>query len=145
MPNMLELNPSDPTAAPFVQPDWNSKAGVGVAVPASRDASRDLTDIYAGQRIGAKVLAGGSAPAPTVATVTPTTGGTAGGTAVTITGTNFWNVSSVTFGGTAATSVRVTSTTTLTCVSPAKTAGAVTVAVVTPGGTGTKTTAFTYS
>lgn len=144
MSSMLQSNPSDATDT-FVQPDWNSKAGVGVAVPAARDVSRDLTDIYLGQRIGAKVLGGGTAPAPTVVSLSPTTGTTAGGTAVTITGTNFWNITGVTFGGTAATSVRVTSTTTLTCVSPAKTAGAITVAVTNSGGTGSKTTAFTYS
>lgn len=145
MPNMTELNPSDPTAAPFVQPDWNSKAGVGVAVPANRDAAWDLTDIYASQRIGAKVLAGGTAPAPTVSTVSPATGGAAGGTSVTITGTNFWNITGVTFGGTAATNVRRTSTTTLTCTAPAHAAGAVNVVVTNSGGSGTKTNGYTYS
>lgn len=145
MPNMLELNPSDPTASVFVQPDWNSKAGVGVAVPVARDATRDLTDIYLAQKIGAKVLSGGAAPAPTISTVTPATGTTAGGTAVTIVGTNFVNVTAVTFGGTTATTIRVVSTTTLTCVTPAKTAAAYNVVVTTSGGSGTKTNGFTYS
>lgn len=144
MSSMLQSNPSDATDT-FVQPDWNSKAGVGVAVPTNRDVSRDPTDIYLAQKIGEKILAGGTAPAPTVTTVSPTGGVAAGGTAVTITGTNFYKITSVTFGGTAATSVRVTSTTTLTCVSPAHATGAVTVAVINSGGTGTKTTAFTYS
>lgn len=48
----------------------------------------------------------------------------AGGEAITIKGTNLDGVTSVTFGGTAATSVVVVDTTTVTCVSPAKTAGA---------------------
>lgn len=144
MSSMLQSNPSDATDT-FVQPDWNSKAGVGVGVPTNRDVSRDLTDIYLEQKIGAKVLAGGTAPAPTVASLLPITGTTAGGTAVTITGTNFHLITGVTFGGTAATSVRVTSTTNLTCVAPAHASGAVTVAVTNSGGTGSKTTAFTYS
>ena len=42
-------------------------------------------------------------PAPTVTGVSPTTGPTAGGTSVTITGTNFTGATAVSFGGTAAT------------------------------------------
>lgn len=83
--------------------------------------------------------------AATVAAVTPATGTTAGGTAVVITGTNFTVGSTVTFGGTAATSVVVTSPTRITCVTPAKTAGAVTVAVTTDTGAASKATAYTYA
>lgn len=55
---------------------------------------------------------------------------TAGGDAVTIIGTNLDGVTSVTFGGTAATSVVVVSSTKVTCVSPAKTAGSHAVVIV---------------
>lgn len=48
----------------------------------------------------------------------------AGGDAVTIIGTNLDGVTGVTFGGTAATSVVVVNSTKVTCVSPAKAAGA---------------------
>lgn len=82
---------------------------------------------------------------PTVTTVTPNTGGTAGGTAVTLVGTNFTGATGVTFGGTAATSVVVVNDTHITLVTPAKTAGAKDVVVTTPAGTGTKTNGFTYS
>ncbi len=82
---------------------------------------------------------------PTVTAVSPATEAAAGGTAVTITGTGFAPDATVTFGGTAATSVVVKNPTTITCVTPAKTAGAYTVAVTTTGGTGSKTNAFTYS
>jgi hypothetical protein len=51
MGNTLQPNPSN-AADDFVQPDWNSKSGEGVA-PASDD-SVDLQDNYAAQREGAK-------------------------------------------------------------------------------------------
>lgn len=82
---------------------------------------------------------------PTVGTVTPNGGTTAGGTAVSLVGTNFNGATAVTFGGTAATSVVVVDDKHITCVSPAKTAGAATVAVTTPAGSGSKANAFTYA
>lgn len=85
-------------------------------------------------------------PAPTITTITPATGAAAGGTAVTVVGTNFKHTgTSITFGAVAATSVVVVSDTELTCVTPAKTAGAYNVVVTTDSGTGTKTNGFTYS
>jgi len=65
-------------------------------------------------------------PAPAVTSLDVTSGSTAGGTAVTITGTSFYGVvpaSGVTFGGTAATSVVVVSDTSITCVTPAHAVG----------------------
>ena len=56
---------------------------------------------------------------PTVTSVSPNNGPTAGGTAVTITGTNFAAGATVTFGGTAATNVVVVSSTTITATTPA--------------------------
>ena len=82
--------------------------------------------------------------APTVTAISPTSGPTAGGTSVTITGTNFTGATAVTIGGTAATSVVVVNATTITAVTPAGTAGAQNVTVTTPGGTGTGTNLYTY-
>jgi hypothetical protein len=82
---------------------------------------------------------------PTVTSITPATGTTAGGTAVTIVGTNLTGATAVTLGGTAATSVVVVNDTHITAVTPAKTAGAKDVAVTTPAGTGTLTNGFTYA
>jgi formylglycine-generating enzyme required for sulfatase activity len=84
------------------------------------------------------------APAPTVSSVSPTSGSTLGGTAITITGMNLTGASSVTVGGVAATSVVVVSPTSITAVTPAGTAGAKTIAVTTAGGTATLTNGFTY-
>ncbi len=86
-----------------------------------------------------------TAPAPTIATVLPASGSTAGGTNVTITGSGFAAGATVTFGGTAATNVVVVSATSITATTPAHAAGAVTVAVTnTNGQSGTLTNGFTY-
>ena len=97
-------------------------------------------------------LAGGytyTAPAPqapTVTSVSPNTGPTAGGTSVTITGTNFATGAALTFGGTAALNVIVTSATTMTASTPAHAVGAVSVAVTNPDGqSGALTNGFTYT
>jgi hypothetical protein len=82
--------------------------------------------------------------APTVTSVSPNSGSTAGGTAVTITGTNFASGATVTFGGTAATNVVVASSTTITATTPAQAAGAVTVTVTVNGQSGSLANAFTY-
>ena len=62
--------------------------------------------------------------APTVTSVSPTTGPAAGGTTITITGTGFVNGASVTVGGVAASSVVVASATSITAVTPQRVAGA---------------------
>jgi hypothetical protein len=84
--------------------------------------------------------------APTLTSVTPTDGSTAGGTAVTLTGTDFTTAgtTTVTFGGASATSVVVVNTTTITCDTPAGTAGAVDVVLTNDFGTDTLLGGFTY-
>ncbi len=66
---------------------------------------------------------------PTVSSVAPSSGSPAGGTAVTITGTNFAAGATVTFGAAAATNVVVVNSTTITATTPAGSVGAVTVTV----------------
>jgi Concanavalin A-like lectin/glucanases superfamily/Chitobiase/beta-hexosaminidase C-terminal domain/IPT/TIG domain/Fibronectin type III domain len=86
-----------------------------------------------------------STPAPTVASVSPGSGATGGGTAVTITGTNFASGATVTFGSASATNVVVSNSTTITATTPAGTAGAATVTVTNPTGqSGSLTNGFTY-
>ena len=87
-----------------------------------------------------------SSPAPTVSSVSPNNGPVAGGTGVTITGTGFVTGATVTFGGTAATNVVVTNSTTLTATTPAHAAGAVAVTVTNPDTqSGTLASGFTYN
>ncbi len=74
--------------------------------------------------------------APAITTLTPVKGPIAGGTTVTIAGTNLEGASSVMFGSVAGTSVTVSPLgTSLTVKSPAEAAGTVSVTVITPGGT----------
>ncbi|HVC97418.1 MAG TPA: IPT/TIG domain-containing protein, partial [Pirellulales bacterium] len=73
--------------------------------------------------------------APTVSGTSPNLGGTAGGTSVTITGTNFSGASVVDFGTVAASSFTVNSSTSITAVDPSESAGTIDVTVVSPGGT----------
>lgn len=84
--------------------------------------------------------------APSITNVNPNTGPVAGGTSVTISGTGFTGVTSVTFDGVAGTSLNVSNDTTLTITTPAGTAGQVDVVVTHPvGGSDTETNGFTYN
>jgi hypothetical protein len=85
------------------------------------------------------------APAPTVTSITPASGPIAGGTNVTISGTNFVTGATVTIGGTAATGVAVTNATTITATVAAHAVGAANVTVNNPDTqSGTLTNGFTY-
>jgi hypothetical protein len=99
-----------------------------------------------GRLNGFEIYAAGTVAAPTVAGVSPSSGSTAGGTAVTITGTNFTGATAVSFGGVAATSFTVNSATQITATAPAEAAGTVDVKVTTAGGTSAAVAAdhFTY-
>jgi IPT/TIG domain len=81
---------------------------------------------------------------PTVTTVTPDSGPTSGGTAVTVAGTALSTTGSVTVGGTAA-PFSVIDDSTLSVVTPPGAAGAVDVVVTTDGGAATAAGAFTYA
>jgi len=84
-------------------------------------------------------------PPPAVTGVSPSSGPASGGTAVTITGTNFAAGATVTIGGSACASLAVASATSITCVTPAGSAGTANV-VVTNADTqfGTGSGLFTY-
>ena len=85
------------------------------------------------------------AQAPAITSINPTSGSTAGGTSVTITGTSFVSGATVKLGGTAATNVNVNSSTTITATTPAHAAGAVDVVVTNPDAqVGTLAGGFTY-
>ena len=74
-------------------------------------------------------------PAPSLSSLSPSQGPVAGGTTVTLTGTNLTGATAVRFNGAAAASFTVNSSTQITAVSPAHAAGAAAVTVTTPGGT----------
>jgi hypothetical protein len=85
-------------------------------------------------------------PAPTIASLGPPSGPIAGGTSVSVTGTDFTHVEGVSFGSVPASSYSVTSEGELTAVAPAGTsAGAVPISVTTEAGTASSSQPFTYS
>lgn len=87
--------------------------------------------------------------APTVTAIAPATGTSAGGTAVTITGTGFGGATSATIGGNAVTSFTVVSNTSITGVTAAHAVGATDVVVVCPthlgGPSAAYRSAFTFT
>ncbi|MDR7169699.1 hypothetical protein J2W56_003443 [Nocardia kruczakiae] len=80
---------------------------------------------------------------PTLTSIIPASGSAAGGTTVVLTGTHLTGATAVSFGGTPATSFTVNSSTQITAVAPAHSAGTVQVTVTTPSGT-SNGVAFTY-
>jgi hypothetical protein len=80
-------------------------------------------------------------PVATITAVSPTAGPVAGGTVVTLTGTNFTGATTVNFGATAGTGLVVNSATSITITAPAHAAATVDITVV--NGSGTSTTAST--
>jgi hypothetical protein len=83
--------------------------------------------------------------APVVSTISPSAGALAGGTTVTITGSDFISGASVDIGGSACTSVNVSNANVLNCTTSAHTAGTAAVTVTNPDGQYTSlSSAFTY-
>jgi hypothetical protein len=101
-----------------------SAATITATTPAGTLGAQDV--VVANVDFQSATLANGflyQAPPPTLAAVSPGVGPLAGGTAVTLTGTNFQAGATVTIGGTPATGVVVASPTTITAITPAGTQG----------------------
>lgn len=122
-------------------PTVNSDSSLSVTVPAGTAGPVAVSVTTAGGTNNG--LSYTYIDVPTVGTVSPSSGSTSGGTAVTITGTNLDSTTSVTFGGTLA-PFSVVNATTLSAVTPPGTAGAVDVVVTNPAGSATAVGAFTY-
>jgi hypothetical protein len=102
--------------------------------PATVAALPQIIDYYRSHGYRFVDLLGRSGP-PAISAMSVHSGTMVGGTSVTITGTNFFGVRGVTFGGVAARSWRVVAAGTIAAVSPAHPAGGVPVRVVTAYGT----------
>jgi len=130
---------------PAMSVAYLSSSQLSAVVPAgSGIGSVTVTVTNTDGRTGSRSNAYAYVSAPSVTSLTPSVGTTAGGTDVTITGTNFTTPMTVLFGGTPATNVTVTGTTTLTVRTPARSAGAVSVTVQGVNGQATLTNGFTY-
>ncbi len=114
-------------------PDGQDPEVLELAITIRRTTSTIFTDEYHGRP-------------PTFVSIAPDNGAAAGGTAVTITGTEFQPGATVTIGGAAATSVVVVSRTSITAVTPAGSVGARDVVVTNADGQiVTAVGAFTYT
>jgi uncharacterized protein (TIGR03437 family) len=135
----------------FLKPGLIGVYEVDIQIPATQatDPSAQLfiaQNIFTSNIVLIPVTSPTNAATPTVTSVTPNTGPAAGGTAVTIKGTNFASGATATFGGVSATNVVVVNNTTITCTTPAGTKGsAVNVTVTVLGVTGTLSSGFTYN
>lgn len=84
------------------------------------------------------------AAAPAITGLSPARGSTAGGTVVTLTGSGFTTVTSVTFDGIAGTALTIVNDTTLRVTTPAHAAGAVSVTAINPDGSDTLVDGYGY-
>jgi uncharacterized repeat protein (TIGR03803 family) len=117
----------------------DSDTQITATVPAGAETGKTITVTTPGGTAASKAK---FTVVPEITSFTPTSGPT--GTSVTITGNSFTGTTKVTFGGVAATSYKAKSDTTVDVLVPT---GAVTgtIAVTTPGGTGTSATKFTVT
>jgi fibronectin type 3 domain-containing protein len=120
----------------------NSDSAITVVVPAHAAGTVDVTVVTA---LGTSALTTADhytfVSRPVMASVSPNSGPTAGGTVVTISGQNLTGATKVLFGKYAATSFVVNADGTLTAWAPAEAAGTINIYVVSAGGSSATTTA----
>ncbi|HUK90714.1 MAG TPA: IPT/TIG domain-containing protein, partial [Blastocatellia bacterium] len=122
------------TVSAMTPPGQPGTVGVSVTNPDGQAASMASAYTYV------------QAPPPSIASVSPNSGNTAGGDSVGISGSNFQSGATVTFGTAAATNVVVQNSSTVSVVTPPNSAGAVNVTVTNPDGqSATLASGFTYS
>lgn len=138
----VELPSNDVFGAPSAKPaasiTFNGATQLTVTTPSASSAGAvDVVvmnpDFQTATRASGYTYSAAAAP-PTVTTINPDNGSTAGGTSVTITGTGFVASPIVTIGGVAATAVTFVSPTTLTATTGAHVTGTYDVVVTNPGG-----------
>lgn len=147
--NTIEIYGNNLSTATSVQfganaatPTVITDSQINVVVPAGAAAGSVLVTV---------TTAGGSTAglnyvyvdAPTISSVSPSSGSTTGGTSVTITGTGFATLSSATVDGSSS-AFGVISDTVAVIITPPGAAGAVDIVMTTNGGSATAVAAFTY-
>jgi len=114
----------------------NSSTSISAVAPAHAAGTVDVTvTTPAGTSPATSASSFLYAPPPVIKKLSPKSGPSSGGTTVAITGERFSEASAVSFGGSAATSFKVNSATSITAVTPPGAAGSVSVTVTTPFGT----------
>ena len=120
----------------------NSPTRITATTPAK---SAGAADVIVESTGGSGVLAGAFIyAAPTITSLTPSTGAVSGGTSVVITGSDLNGATEVNFGNARATSFVINSANQITAISPARPLGTVNVTVVTPLGSVTSAQIFNY-
>ena len=109
------------TSITATSPAGSGAVDVTVTIPGGGTSATNSSDVF-------KYV-------PSVASVSPASGPTAGGTSITINGTGFTGATAVSFGGTAASAYSVNSSSKITATAPTESAGTIDVTVTTPGGT----------
>ena len=129
----------------------NETAGITETWPET-ERQKVLADWRITERANFETIEAGTtwpivAPDPAIDSITPATGSDAGGTSVTITVSNFTTTTgaTVTVGGAAATNVTAVNGTTITCDTPAGTAGNVDVVVTVGAESATLSSGFEYT
>ena len=122
----------------------DSSTSMRVTVPAH--AAGDVAVSIATTNNGSTELVAGYTylTTPTITSISPVTGSNAGGTTVTLTGSNFSGATSVRFGGVAGTDMVIVSSTSITVKTPAHALGAVDVSVINSLGSASLTNVYTY-
>ncbi|HEY2978588.1 MAG TPA: IPT/TIG domain-containing protein, partial [Burkholderiaceae bacterium] len=126
--------------SPFVariitSPDGDmAQDAIIVNAPGTYNATASLisSGAWVMQQVAFRGAGATQSTAPFVSAVSPTSGSTGGGTAVSISGGRFASGAGVSFGGAAASNVSVASASSITATTPAHAAGAVTVVVTNP-------------
>ena len=122
----------------------NSTTQITAIAPANMQS---VVNVSVTTDAGTATLANGFtyAKPPTILSVSPNSGAPAGGTSVTISGSNLTGATAVKFGTVPATSFTVTSSTSITAITPPGAAGFVSVSVTGPAGTATQPSGFNYA
>ena len=140
----LKVSAVNPPSAPFEAsglPAVGTAIEPGQVIPVMVTFKPTAAGIFKGSlglttQAGETNIALSGSTLPVVTSIEPTSGPAAGGTTVTITGTNLTGTSEVKFGTAKATALKAESPTQVTATSPAG-SGTVDVTVTTPGGTST--------
>jgi hypothetical protein len=124
----------------------NSSSSITAAAPAEGAGAVDVTVTTAD---GTSTVSAADhftyEPPPTVTSINPSSGSTAGGTSTTIEGAHFSGATVVQFGSSVSTHFTVRSATSITASSPAGAAGVVDVRVIAPGGVSAAVTRDRFS
>lgn len=124
---------------------FNSASSLNAVTPAGTAGPKDVVVTNPDGQTATLVAGFSYAGVPTIIKVEPPTGPAAGGTPITITGTNFATGATVKIGTNNATAVTVVNGTTITATTPAGASGTVNVTVTNLDGSSvTKTGGFTY-